>query len=383
MSAGPVSQTGPCWRCAACDVRRALGDARGPARNATTRGLAGLLPLPSLRQHTREGPGNKSNGSPQPSPKKGKTQKESAQDRCFRCRVSCPPFRVLVARYLPVLPLAPGRASCQVPTTPPPVLRNPATRHESAANWMRSEGPSEALGLYFAEGDVESRTTVPAIGMIAGKREWFPESHLENSGKLNVVESDPARLRESVRVAYSRAASNPGEEHPFPVGAEFALSLGYPREILDTMPNTAIGGFTGVSNVSVFATLPAGGTVVDLGCGSELDSLIAAQRVGAEGRVVGIDFSEPMLDRANSSLRELGLANVMFLRSAAEQLPLADACVGQALVNGIFNLNPFRDEIFSELARIVKPGGSVFGAELILHASLQGTSLAGAANWFS
>jgi SAM-dependent methyltransferase len=186
-----------------------------------------------------------------------------------------------------------------------------------------------------------------------------------------------------VRVAYSRAASNPGEKHPFPVGEAFALSLGYPREVLDRIPHTAIEGFAGVSNVSVFATLPAGGTVVDLGCGSGLDSLIAAQRVGAEGRVAGIDFSEAMLDRANSSLRELGLANVMFLRSAAEQLPLADACADRVLVNGIFNLNPFRDEIFSELARIVKPGGSVFGAELVLQAPLQETSRAGAANWFS
>jgi arsenite methyltransferase len=197
------------------------------------------------------------------------------------------------------------------------------------------------------------------------------------------VESDPERLRESVRVAYSRAASNPSEKHPFPVGEEFALSLGYPREILDTIPHTAIEGFAGVSNVSVFASLPAGGTVVDLGCGSGLDSVIAARRVGAEGRVVGIDFSEAMLGRANSSLRELGLANVIFLLSAAEQLPLADASVDRALVNGIFNLNPFRDEILSELARIVKPGGSVFGAELVLQAPLQETSRAGAANWFS
>ena len=197
------------------------------------------------------------------------------------------------------------------------------------------------------------------------------------------MESDPAKLRESVRVAYSRAASNPDEKHPFPVGEEFALSLGYPRELLDTMPRTAIGGFAGVSNVSVFATLPAGATVIDLGCGSGLDSLIAARRIGAEGRVVGIDFSKAMLNRANSSLRELGLANMMFLRSGAEQLPLADASVDRALVNGIFNLNPYRDEIFRELARIVKPGGCVFGAELVLQAPLPEASQAGAANWFS
>jgi SAM-dependent methyltransferase len=197
------------------------------------------------------------------------------------------------------------------------------------------------------------------------------------------MQQDPASLRESVREAYSRAASNPGEKHPFPVGGEFALSLGYSREILDTIPRKAIDGFAGVSNVSVFATLPVGSRVVDLGCGSGLDTLIAAQRVGPAGRIVGIDFSETMLARANSSLRELGSPNVMFLRSAAEQLPLADACVDQVLVNGIFNLNPFRDEIFRELARVVKPGGSVFGAELVLQAPLPEASRAGTANWFS
>jgi arsenite methyltransferase len=197
------------------------------------------------------------------------------------------------------------------------------------------------------------------------------------------VEPNSTELRESVREAYSRAASNPDERHPFPVGEQFAFSLGYPCGVLNQIPRASVASFAGVSNVSLFANLPVGGTVVDLGCGSGLDSLIAAQRVGAEGRVIGVDFSAAMLDRANASLRELGFANVLFLRSAAEQLPLPDACVDQALVNGIFNLNPFRDEIFAELARILKPGGSVFGAELVLQGPLEQTVRAGAANWFS
>ncbi len=197
------------------------------------------------------------------------------------------------------------------------------------------------------------------------------------------MDTERAALRDSVRVAYSRAACSPGEKHPFPVGEEFALSIGYPREILDRLPRAATRAFAGVSNVSIFATLPAGTTVLDLGCGSGLDSLVAAQQVGPDGRVVGIDFSEAMLDRAQRSRRELGWTNVMFVRSAAEQLPLADACVDHALANGIFNLNPFREAIFSELARVVRPGGSVFGAELVLSAPLAGPSREGAENWFS
>jgi arsenite methyltransferase len=192
-----------------------------------------------------------------------------------------------------------------------------------------------------------------------------------------------AQLRNSVREAYSKAATEPEGDHPFPVGREFAFSIGYPRELLEAIPEASVESFAGVSNVSVFATLPAGCTVVDLGCGSGLDSFVAARRVGPHGRVVGIDFSEAMLSRASCSLRGSTLSNLLFVRSAAERLPLADASIDQALVNGIFNLNPFRDQIVTELARVLKPGGSVFGAELVLKAPLDEGERSDASNWFS
>ncbi len=122
---------------------------------------------------------------------------------------------------------------------------------------------------------------------------------------------------------------------------------------------------------------------MDLGCGSGLDSLIAAERVGENGRAAGVDFSSAMLERARCSLSQTGLSNLVFLQAAAERLPFGDASVGCVLVNGIFNLNPFREQIFRELARILKPGGSVFGAELVLRAPLEEEWRAGAANWFS
>ncbi len=197
------------------------------------------------------------------------------------------------------------------------------------------------------------------------------------------MEPRGADLRDSVRDAYSRAASNPSQRHPFPVGKEFAGSLGYPAEILDRMPAASVEAVAGVSNVSVCADLPAGGSVVDLGCGSGLDSLSAAERAGVNGRVAGVDFSSAMLERARCSLSQTGLSNLIFLQAAAERLPFGDASVDHVLVNGIFNLNPYRDQIFGELARIVKPGGRVFGAELVLRAPLEEEWRAGAANWFS
>lgn len=195
--------------------------------------------------------------------------------------------------------------------------------------------------------------------------------------------TDADRLRESVREAYSAAAALPEGKHPFPVGAAFALSLGYPRDLLDSLPEEASAAFAGVSNVAVEAPIEPGMRVVDLGCGAGLDSLIAARRAGGAGLVVGFDFSAEMLDRALMAARRSGASNACFARASAESLPLPDGFADLALINGIFNLNPYRQEIFRELARIVKPGGGVCGAELVLRDALPETLRSGGANWFS
>lgn len=190
------------------------------------------------------------------------------------------------------------------------------------------------------------------------------------------------RVREQVREAYSQAARDPGATHPFPVGRAFAESLGYPPELIERIPGTAVEAFTGVSNVSVFAALEPGMHVLDLGCGAGLDALLASCRVGSAGRVTGVDFSEPMLRRAVQAVREAGCENVLLCRAGAEQLPLPDHSVDVALVNGLFNLNPAREHIFRELARVLRLGGKVYAAELILSEPLPPERLT-ASDWFA
>lgn len=174
------------------------------------------------------------------------------------------------------------------------------------------------------------------------------------------------QLRQAVLEAYSAAAQRPRDKHAFPVGRSFAESIGYGPDVLDTMPPVAYEAFTGVSCVSVFADVPAGATVLDLGCGAGLDTLIAARCVGDAGHVIGVDFSDAMLVRARDAVSEAGATNVEIRQAAAESLPFEDAMFDVALVNGLFNLNPAREAIFSELARVVRPGGSVWAAELVL-----------------
>lgn len=194
---------------------------------------------------------------------------------------------------------------------------------------------------------------------------------------------DKTRLREGVRRAYSAAAERPDDKHPFPVGRSFAESLGYPQDLLAALPSVSVDAFSGVSNVAVFAEIPLGAVILDLGCGAGLDSLIAAQRVGPEGRVIGVDFSEAMLARSRQAAEELGVRNVDFYQADAEQLPIEDGLIDVALANGIFNLNPERGAIFSELARAVRQGGALYAAELILQEPLPPDMKDNETNWFA
>lgn len=191
------------------------------------------------------------------------------------------------------------------------------------------------------------------------------------------------QLRNGVRDVFSRVASDPGGKHPFPVGGRFAESLGYPNSMLDSLPESATEAFTGVSNVSICADIPVGSVVLDLGCGAGLDSLIAAGRTGPQGRVVGVDFSNAMLARARQAAAELGRDNVQFVEAAAENIPVEGKSIDVALVNGIFNLNPARADIFGELARVVRTGGVVYSAELTLRAPRPRQAKTGKNDWFT
>jgi arsenite methyltransferase len=190
-------------------------------------------------------------------------------------------------------------------------------------------------------------------------------------------------LRTLVRDTYAAVAMSPEAEHPIPVGHELAAGVGYTHELLDRLPAVAIESFAGVSNVSIFAHFPQGATVLDVGCGTGLDSLIAAERVGPGGRVIGLDFGDAMIARAHQAAHQLGTNNLSLCVAEGESLPLGDATIDVALVNGIFNLNPGRQAIFQELSRVLRPGGSLYAAELILREPLPQAERADPSNWFA
>ena len=190
------------------------------------------------------------------------------------------------------------------------------------------------------------------------------------------------QLRSAVHHAYSAAAERPTQKHAFPVGRLLAERLGYPADVLDILPPVSVEAFAGVSNLAVSVAIAADAHVLDLGCGAGLDSLILARRLGGTGRVVGIDFSEGMLMRARTAAAAYGV-NGTFCLGDAERLPLDEASIGVAFVNGIFNLNPARAEIFRELARVVRANGHVYVAELVLQEAVSKPDHFTEAEWFA
>lgn len=200
----------------------------------------------------------------------------------------------------------------------------------------------------------------------------------------DAIPCKPGDLLTGVKEAYSAAAKQPLGKHPFPVGRKFAESIGYPPDLLDTIPAIAWEAFVGVSNVAVFADIPLGATVLDIGCGAGLDSIIAAKRVGISGKVIGIDFSKAMIERGKKAVKQIGLEQrVEFHCAAAEELPLRNNSIDIALVNGIFNLNPKRDSVFSEFARVLRVGGKVYAAEMIFIENVPAKKVCRLDDWFS
>ena len=185
-----------------------------------------------------------------------------------------------------------------------------------------------------------------------------------------------SELSHQVQAAYSQIARSPAEHGLFPCGRPLAEDLGYPAQVLDSLPGACVEAFCGVGKVSLDADIRPGEVVLDAGCGAGLDTILAARRAA---KVVGVDFSLAMLERTQLCLEEAGLeGQITLLKGEVQRLPLMEASIDVVMVNGLFNLNPFREEIFLELARVLRPGGRLYASELVLREPADLTS----AHWF-
>lgn len=183
---------------------------------------------------------------------------------------------------------------------------------------------------------------------------------------LPVAALDLNELRQAIQEEYKVVAENPEHGFHFHTGRLLAAILGYDESWLEGIPEASIESFAGTGNPFSLGQLKPGDRVVDVGCGAGIDSLIAGKMVGPEGNVVGVDMTPAMLAKARRSGQEAGLNNVEFREGFGEALPVLDDWADMVISNGVLNLFPDKSVALAEMARVLKPGGRLQIADIMV-----------------
>jgi arsenite methyltransferase len=173
------------------------------------------------------------------------------------------------------------------------------------------------------------------------------------------VDIDVAYLKSEIKRTYAEVSEQPQKDFIFPTGRAWAEDLEYPSALLERVPDRAVESFAGVANPFSLGTLEPGERVLDLGCGAGTDTLVAAQMVAPDGHVTGVDMTPEMLEKARVAAGELGATNVDFVEGEIERLPFDDSVFDVVISNGVIDLVPDKDAVFTEIYRVLKPGGRI------------------------
>ena len=185
------------------------------------------------------------------------------------------------------------------------------------------------------------------------------------------VNLDTLKLRADIQSIYARVAADPSGEFQFHRGLEYAARrLNYDAAELSKLPGAVTESFAGIGNPHAIAPLPTGATVADIGCGAGTDLLLAAFHVGPHGRAIGVDMTEAMRDRARRGATACGLLHVDVREGEAAALPIEAESVNVVISNGVLNLVPDKRAAVAEIWRVLKPGGRLQIADIVLGVEL-------------
>jgi SAM-dependent methyltransferase len=175
---------------------------------------------------------------------------------------------------------------------------------------------------------------------------------------------DAVALRKEVSLKYRDVATNPHGNFHFHTGRPLARRLGYNEDVVARMAESAIEAFAGVGNPFSQGTLKVGERVVDLGSGGGFDCFVAAEQVGPEGRVVGVDMTDEMLERSRAAALAMRLGNIEFRKGIIEELPVEKGWADVVISNGVINLCGDKRRVFNEVMRVLRPGGRLQFADI-------------------
>jgi SAM-dependent methyltransferase len=188
-------------------------------------------------------------------------------------------------------------------------------------------------------------------------------------------------LRAAIRAEYAAVATEPGRGFHFHTGFRLAAILGYPADWIEKLPPDAVASMAGTGNPFALGNIAAGEYIVDCGSGSGTDALIAAGLVGPTGRVIGVDITPEMLAKARANAADAGMPNVEFREGILEHLPIDTGWADVVVSNGVLNLVPDKAAALAEMHRVLRPGGRLQMADIILDRSVSAVAKQDVSLW--
>ena len=174
------------------------------------------------------------------------------------------------------------------------------------------------------------------------------------------------RIREGISEKYKKVAISPEGKFSYPTGRAGLEGQKYNPDVLRELPKDVLASYCVVGNPFSLGPVNKGEAVLDIGCGAGVDTLVAAIKVGPEGKATGIDLIPDMLKQAKRNLKKTSLENVTFQEASAEQLPFPDGTFDVVISNGVFNLIPDKAKALREVIRVLKLSGRFLLADQIL-----------------
>ena len=193
--------------------------------------------------------------------------------------------------------------------------------------------------------------------------------------------SNDENFRKAVLDRFTGTAKSPEKETVFRVGPESAKALGYDSDDIDRLPVSATESFCGVGNPFSLGPMHAGETVLDLGSGAGMDSILASKQVGSEGKVIGVDMTPAMIGKARQNAEALHINHVEFRQGTLEELPVEENAIDVAITNGVFNLCVDKPAVLREIFRVLRVGGRLQMADVLLHDNVKPEEVASKGAW--